>query len=343
MIAWILPVSLMFLLGGSCSTPHGIRVGISMGPSHERWVKDADYLRQYLEARGAEVTVETAGDDEQKQAEQAGRMIRDGIDVLIIVPVNSVTCGRIVDRAKEQGVKVIAYDRIVKDCDLDFYISFDNIRVGEMQADFLTRIRPTGKYAILGGDPEDNNSVLLRLGQMNVLQPLIIKGDIEVVVDRNVEHWDGGLARRIIGEYLDGGGRLDAVIASNDALSGGACRAIAEHGLTGNIILSGQDAETEACRRIVKGEQTMTVYKVVESLAHTAAEIAVALSSGDNLPPSQTTVFNGRKMVPARLLTSMIPVSKENIRMTVIADGYLDEQQVFGQEDDSLMTNKESL
>ena len=330
-IARILSLSLILILAGSCTSSHGIRVGVSMGPSNERWVKDADYLKQYLEARGAEVMVETAGDDEERQAEQAGRMIREGIGVLIIVPVNSVTGGQIVDRAKERGVKVIAYDRIVKDCDLDYYISFDNIRVGEMQADFLTRIKPAGRYAILGGDPEDNNSVLLRLGQMNVLQPLIIKGDIEVVVDRNVEQWDGGKAYEIIDEYLNGGGRLDAVIASNDALSGGACRAIGEHGLTGRVILSGQDAETDACRRIVRGEQTMTVYKVVESLAYYTAEIAIALASGETLPPSQTTVFNDKKMVPARLLSSMIPVSKENIRMTVIADGYLDEYQVFEQ------------
>ena len=325
----VLLTGLAVLLFAGCSNTDQLEVGISMGPLHERWIKDSDYLKQYLEAKGAVVSIMNAEGDELQQARQAKELIDNGIDVLIIVPVNSESAGKIVDYAKSRGVKVIAYDRIVMDCDLDFYVSFDNVRVGEIQADYLTRIKPVGKYAILGGDPNDNNSKLLRLGQMNVLQPLVTKGDIKIVLDQNVDNWDADNAYRIVNEFLSEGKELDAIIASNDGLSGGAHRALQEHGMVDKVIISGQDAETAACKRIVNGEQTMTVYKVVESLAHSTANIAITLANDELLPNSQATVFNGKMMVPAVLLSSMIPVAKENIRMTVIADGYLDENEVF--------------
>ncbi|MCK4817203.1 substrate-binding domain-containing protein, partial [bacterium] len=123
---------------------------------------------------------------------------------------------------------------------------------------------------------------------------------------------------------------LDAIVASSDMLSGGAARALAEHGLEKDILLSGQDAQMDACRRIVQGTQTMTVYKVIESLASSTAKIAISLAQDETIPNTLTTVNNGSKMVPAILISSIIPVGKENIRMTVIADGFLDEKEVFG-------------
>jgi D-xylose transport system substrate-binding protein len=331
LIVPILVFGLLAALFTGCSSRNELRVGISMGPLHERWIKDSDYLRHYLEAKGAVAILRQADGDEVEQVKQAKELIdEENIDVLIIIPVNSESAGRIVDYAKSKGIKVIAYDRIVKNCDLDFYISFDNVRVGEIQADYLTRIKPVGYYAVLGGDPSDNNSVLLRLGQMNILQPLVTKGDIKIVLDENVPNWDSVAAYEIIRDYLQNSNKLDAIIASNDELSGGAYKALHERGLEGKVLTSGQDAETEACKRIVQGKQTMTVYKVIESLAHSTANIAVSLANDEMLPNSQATIFNGKMMVPAILLSSMIPVAKENIRMTVIADGYINEKEVFG-------------
>ncbi len=328
----LLVFSLVCVLFIGCGTKDQITVGISMGPLHERWLKDRNYLTQHLESKGVEVLMKEAEGNEKQQALQAKELIDDHVDVLIIMPVNSETAGKIVNYAKQEGVKVIAYDRIIKDCDLDFYVSFDNIRVGEIQAEYLTKIKPKGNYVILGGDSKDNNSTLLRIGQMNILQPYVIKGDIKIVIDQNVENWDAEIAYQIINDYLDEGNKLDAIIASNDALSGGVARALEEHGLGREVLTSGQDAETDACRRIVQGKQTMTVYKLIESLASTATNIAIALAKDESIPDSQTTINNGQKMVPAILIPSLIPVARENIRMTVIADGYLDENEVFGKE-----------
>jgi len=322
---------LMGILALSCTTEHAPIVGISMGPSHERWSKDIMYLTQHLEIQGAEVIVRNAEGSETEQARQAQDLIdEDDLDVLIIVPVNSESAGIIVDYAKAFDVKVIAYDRIIKNCDLDCYLSFDNVRIGEIQAEYLTKIKPEGNYGILGGALKDNNSAQLRIGQMNVLQPLVIKGDIKVVFDQNIENWDPDNAYQAVKNYLDGEGKLDAIISSSDGLSHGAHQALAERGLEKKILLSGQDAQTDACRRIVEGTQTMTVYKVIESLASSTARVAISLAGDEGIPNTLTTVNNGFKMVPSILLSSIIPVSEENIRMTVISDGFLDEDAVFG-------------
>jgi D-xylose transport system substrate-binding protein len=319
------------LLISSCAKEQSPLIAISMGPSHERWTKDLMYLTQQLESKGARVVARQAKGDEKVQAKQAQELIdQEKPDVLIIVPVNSESAGIIVDYAKARNIKVIAYDRIIKNCDLDCYLSFDNVRIGEIQAEYLTKIKPRGKYALFGGAPEDNNSIQLRIGQMNILQPLIIRGDIKIVMDEYIQAWDPEIAYTTLKNYLDQGKTLDAIIASSDELSAGCARALAEHGMEKSVLLSGQDAQTDACRRIVQGRQTMTVYKVIESLASSTAQIALLLARNEEIPNTLTTVNNGSKMVPAILLSSIIPVGKENIRMTVIADGFLDENAVFG-------------
>jgi D-xylose transport system substrate-binding protein len=324
----------IFFIGSiftGCTPRDKIKIGISIGPFHERWENDRDYFIKYLKQMGVNYVVKEAHNDANKQAEQVLDLIKDKIDVLIMIPVNSETAGRVVDRVKSAGIKVVAYDRLIKNCDLDFYLSFDNVKVGELQADFLTRISPSGKYAILGGSPDDYNSLLVRLGQMNILQPLITRGDVEIVLDKSVPRWDPDNAYIIMKNFLSDHTELDAVIASNDGIAQGVCRALEEKGLGGKVIVSGQDAHTDACRRIVQGTQTMTVYKYIQSLASVAVNATIALAKDEVVPFAQSTVNNGQKMVPAILLPSMIQVTKENMQATVIADGYVQESEVYNQ------------
>ena len=326
LLAFILLLSSL----SACKPKDQIKIGISLGPLHERWEKDRDYLVKNFEIKGAKVIVKEANNDEVLQKTQFLDLVKDKVDVIIMVAVNSEAAGALVQVAKTNGVKVIAYDRLIKNCDLDYYVSFDNVKVGELQADYLTRISPEGNYAILGGSIKDYNSILLRLGQMNVLQPLITRNDIHVVLDKNVDNWDADIAYTIINDYLKQSTDLDAIIASNDMIAKGVCKALMEHELCGKILVSGQDAETDACKRIVEGRQTMTVYKYIESLASATTNIALSLAENGSLPYSQTTINNGKIMVPSIQLPNMIQVNKENMRMTVIADGYLDEKVVFG-------------
>jgi D-xylose ABC transporter substrate-binding protein len=330
-VANLVTAFIIFILFAGCSMKDDIIIGISMGPTHERWSKDIRYLTQHLESQNAKVVIREANESQVEQARQAKEMIeKEKLDVLIIVPVNSDAAGKIVDYAKSRDIDVIAYDRIINNCDLDFYLSFDNLRIGEMQAEYLTKIKPRGSYALLGGDPGDNNSLRLRIGQMNILQPLIIRGDIKIVLDENVEKWDAGIAYQIMKDYLSENEAPDAIIASSDGLARGASKALMESGVEKGVLLSGQDAETDACKRIVNGQQTMTVYKVIESLAAAAANIAILLANDESIPNTLVTVNNGMKMVPAVLVSSIIPVGEENIRMTVIADDFINENEVFG-------------
>jgi D-xylose transport system substrate-binding protein len=319
----------MFLLSG-CTDKSEVKIGFSVGPSHERWKKDIDHFSARIRNAGARLYVSEAGNSHEKQMQQVRELLDRNIDVLVIVPVDSRKAAEIVCMAHENDVRVIAYDRIINDCEIDFYISFDNMRVGEMQAEYLHRIRPEGYYALLGGDPGDNNSILLRLGQLHVLQPSVESRKISIVVDQFIKDWSSDEAYRIIDNYLEANpGRLDAIVASNDNLASGAFRALEKHNLAGQVLLSGQDAEAEACRRIVQGKQTMTVYKYIETLATVAASTALSMGQGDPVVNTQLSINNGIVMVPSILLSSMVSVHPENIRMTVIADGYLDEAMVF--------------
>ncbi len=317
------------LATSGCSKKEEYKIGFSLGPVHDRWQRDLEYFTSKVEAMGGEVIVREAEGDNMTQYEQAEELINSGIQVLVIVPEGSKQAAKVVEKAHQKGVKVIAYDRIIKNCDLDYYISFDNVKVGEMQAEFLSRSCPKGKYAILGGSPDDNNSFLLNLGQRNVLQPLIDKGDVKVVLEEYVDKWDEDEAFKIMDKFLHDGNHVDAVIASNDPLANGVFRALEKHNLAGKVYLSGQDAEVTACKRIARGQQTMTVYKIIESLATTAAISAMKMAKGSELLNTQLTINNGKKMVPAILLPSMYVVHRENIRMTVVADGYIDEREIF--------------
>ena len=222
----LLSILLLSVVIFSCKPKDQIKIGISLGPLHERWEKDRDYLVENLESKGVKVIIKEANNDEAVQKEQFLDLVKSKVDVIIMVAINSTSAGALVQVAKKNGVKVIAYDRMIKNCDLDYYVSFDNVKVGEMQADYLTRITSKGNYAILGGDPNDYNSTFLRFGQMSILQPLITRKDINVVLDENVKNWDPDVAYTIINDYLNESTTdLDAIIASNDMIAKGVCKA----------------------------------------------------------------------------------------------------------------------
>lgn len=216
---------------------------------------------------------------------------------------------------------MLAYDRMINNADIDFYISFDNEKVGEMQAQSLVKRVPQGNYFLMGGSPVDNNARLFRDGQMKVLKPLIDSKKIKVVGDQWVDAWLPENALKIMENALTANGnKIDAVVASNDATAGGAIQALSAQGLAGKVAISGQDADLAAIKRINNGTQTMTVYKPISKLADNAANIAVELGEGKQ-PKSNATLNNGTKEVPAWLLEP-IAVDKANIESTVVADGF---------------------
>ena len=321
-------IFIMFLLHGCGSkTP---KVGFCMDSLiPERWEKDRELFIQNVEELGGKVLVEIANGDDALQLKQAEKLISEGVDVLVVIPVNQETAGHIVVAAHKAGIKVISYDRLIRNCNLDYYVSTDNIRIGEQQADYLTKIKPKGKYVLIGGAVTDNNAHLLYLGQLNILQPLITKGDIEIVFQEFTQDWKEKEGYELMNKCLDENNNLvDAVIASNDALALGAIRALEERDLAGKVLVAGQDADIKAIRQIVAGTQTMTIYKPIDAITSTAAKIAIKLANGESPEIMNLTVNNGKKLVPSFLMESMV-VHKDNIKMTVVSEGYLKEHDIY--------------
>ncbi|MGR0277661.1 D-xylose ABC transporter substrate-binding protein [Marinomonas dokdonensis] len=307
----------------------GEKIGLLMSDLRlERWQKDRDLFTEAAEAMGAKVYTQSANGNVNTQISQVENMISRGVDVLVIVPENGEVLGNVLAEAKSEGIKVLAYDRLIKFADIDLYVSFDNIRVGEMQAEALLERKPTGNYFLLGGSPTDNNAKMFRQGQMNVIQPAIDAKKINVVGDQWAMGWSAEAALNIMENGLTANAnKVDAVVASNDSTAGGAIQALAAQGLSGKVVISGQDADLAAMRRIVAGTQTMTVYKPISKLAKTSAEMAVKLARGESIDVNGH-VNNGQKDVDAVLLTP-IAVTKDNLDATVIADGFHSRDDVY--------------
>lgn len=306
-----------------------IRIGFSVTDlSLERWQHDRDIFVKTAEKLGAEVIVQSADNDESKQLTQIQNMLSQDIDVLVVIPVNSDSLSPAIDQAKKEGVKVLAYDRLITNSEVDAYVSFNNVRVGELQAEYIAKKVPKGNYFLMGGSPTDNNAKLFREGQMNVLQPLIDKGDIKVVGDQWVEKWDATEAMGIMENALTANkNQIDAVVASNDATAGGAIQALIAQGLAGKVAISGQDADLAGVQRIAEGTQTMTVYKPIKTLASKSAEVAVALGKGEAVD-AQDTINNGKVDVPYIMLDPIM-VDKDNIVDTIIADEFHPFDEVY--------------
>ena len=309
-----------------------IKIGLSMDSLRvERWQKDRDIFTAEAEKLGAEVIVQSADGDERRQNEQAENMITQGVDVLVVIPKDSVAAAQIVQIAHAEGVKVIAYDRLIRESSPDLYISFDNEQVGYLQAEYLLRQKPKGNYFLLGGAPSDNNAQLLRQGQMRALQAAIDGGDIRLVAEGKhwAVNWDPRDALKKAEQVLtQTNNMVDAVVASNDGTAGGVIQALEGQNLAGSVIVSGQDAELAACQRIVKGTQTMTVYKPIHLIATQAAQAAVALAKGETIAEATQTVNNGKIEVPSILLTP-IQVDKDNLDAVVIKDGFHTREAVY--------------
>jgi len=307
-----------------------IVIGLSMDNLRlERWQHDRDIFVKKAKELGAEVLVQSANGDDQLQLSEAENLITQGIDILVVVPHNGKVMGSVVEEAHNNGVKVLSYDRLLMDSNVDYYISFDNVKVGELQAQYLVDKKPRGKYFLMGGSPTDNNAKLFRQGQMNVLKPYIDRGAIEVVGDQWAKDWLPQEGMKIIENALTANkNNIDVVVASNDSTAGGAIEALAAQGLAGEVLISGQDADVAACQRVVKGTQTMTIYKPVSKLASEAAMAAVKMAKGEEIETDGKTTNNGKIAVPSILLTP-IQVDKDNMVDTVIKDGFHTMEEVY--------------
>jgi D-xylose transport system substrate-binding protein len=287
----------------------------------ERWQTDLNSFETRAKQLGAEVISADAGGDNERQLQQVRDMIKAGIKVLVLLPHDPAMANRMVDAAKSANIKVISYDRLVPNSDVDLYVSFDRVEIGWMQAEYLVKRAPTGNYVLIAGAPSAEDAKTLHDAQMSVLQPYINRGDIKVIADGYTKDWLPSEAYLFMLKAIDSTqGKIAAVVASNDGLAGGAIQALREHNLAGKVVVSGQDADLAAVICIAQGAQSMTVYKPIVNEAARAAEEAVRLAKGEKAH-ADGIINNGKIRVPTIMLKPVL-VTKDNIKATVVKDGF---------------------
>jgi len=285
----------------------------------ERWASDTTYFIQAVKDLGGKVICVVANGDAEKQMEQARQLLEKNVDVFVIVPVDTKKAAEMVVMIKKEYYKhVIAYDRLIQNAYIDYYVSFDNAKVGELQAQYIITRMQKGNIALIGGPPSDQNSFYLKYGQLGVLEPYIERGDIKVVYNQMVNAWTLEEGYRLAMECLKEN-QADAIIAGNDLLARGVIKALEEKGLAGKVLVAGQDADSQARENIVRGFQTMSVYKPIADIATSAARIAVDLANGEEITSMTCSLNNGYKMVPSLLLCPKV-VNKGNIGLEIIAE-----------------------
>ena len=307
-------------------------IGLSLDTlQEERWKGDRDMFVARVRELGAEVEVLDANSDDTRQVQQVKSLLTKDISALVIVPHDGAVMAEGVRLAHEKGIRVLAYDRLIKNCDLDLYATFDNVHVGELQGKFITdhALKAGGKKKIVRiyGSETDNNAFLFKEGQDKGLKPLVDAGLLEVVHEQHAMDWKPENAKKIMEAALTKTRDIDYVLASNDGTAGGAIQALTAAGLAGKVVVTGQDAELVACQRIANGTQSMTIYKPLSRLARRAAELAVSLAKNEPIT-AKAKIPNGKKDVPTELL-DVILVTKENLRETVVADGFHKAESVY--------------
>ena len=304
-------------------------IGLSLGTlKEERWQRDRDHFVARANKLGAEVLVQSGNSDGMRQMQDIEALISRGVDVLVVVAFNPAAMAKAVAAANEAGVPVICYDRMITDCDVDLYVIFNNIRVGESQAQYLVdKLGGSGKIVRIYGPKTDHTGLMFKKGQDHVLDPLIESGAIEVIHEDYADGWKPENAKKITNAAITAkGSKFDAILATSDGTAGGAIQALLEEGLAGQVLVTGQDADLAACQRIKRDWQTMSVYKPLKRLASGAADAAVALANHKVLI-APDAVHNGFKKVPS-LLEDVVIVDAENLLETVVKDGFHREEDL---------------
>lgn len=292
----------------------------------ERWQKDRDIFVSMAKELGAEVNVQNANGDIDEQKKQIEYFIDKGMDAIVIICIDSDSLADTVKKAKNAGIKVVAYDRLIHNADVDLYVSFDNYEVGSLMGNGLIDNGITEKnVVILGGAPADDNVPQVEAGFTQVMND---NGNT-ILDSMHAEGWRAELAGDYVYNHLDVIEQADAIMCGNDNLATAVVHALSENRMLGAKLVVGQDADLEACQRIVEGTQVMTVYKPVEKLAGRAAEYTMKLINNEEITGEDVVTANdGTNDVPY-LKLDPIAVNKDNINEVIINSGFHLKEDVY--------------
>jgi putative multiple sugar transport system substrate-binding protein len=338
--------------GGGTTTTKGGLIGVAMpNKTSARWIADGNNVKTQLEAAGFTVDLEYAQDDIPTQVSQVENMVTKGARALIIAAIDGTTLTNVLQEAADAKIKVIAYDRLIRDTtNVDYYATFDNFLVGQQQGWSvlnglgLTDLAgkkldgaPKGPFNIelFAGSPDDNNATFFFNGAMDVLQPyidnktLVVKSGQTDFTTVAILRWQGSVAQarmeNLLTKSYSDGSKVNAVLSPYDGLSRGIISALKDNGYTDGPtwpIISGQDSEVDSVKAIIAGEQYASIFKDTRDLAKKAVEMTVAVLGGKKPTINNTKDYdNGKKIVPSFLLQP-ITVVKSNIQKVLVDSGY---------------------
>jgi D-xylose transport system substrate-binding protein len=298
-----------------------ITVGVSWSNfQEERWKTDEAAIKGALDAAGAKYVSADAQSSSAKQLSDIESLIAQGVDALIILAQDSQAIGAAVQAAADEGIPVVGYDRLIED-PRAFYLTFDNVEVGRMQARAVLAAQPKGNYVMIKGSPTDPNADFLRGGQQEILQGAIDAGDVTIVAEAYTDGWLPANAQRNMEQILTAAdNKVDAVVASNDGTAGGVVAALTAQGMDG-IPVSGQDGDHAALNRVARGTQTVSVWKDARALGAAAGEIAAAMAGGakmTDISGAGSWTSPGGVTLTARFLAP-VPVTADNLSVVVDA------------------------
>ncbi|WP_433407637.1 sugar ABC transporter substrate-binding protein [Saccharomonospora azurea] len=329
---------------GQGAAPLG-KVGVILPEtaSSARWEGfDKPMLEEALRAEGFDPDIQNAQGDVQKFSTLADGMIAQNVKVLIIASINSEVGGAVAAKAKAAGIPTIDYDRLNLGGSSEYYVSFDNVRVGELQGEGLVEALDGKKGAEVAeiieieGAPTDHNATLFHEGQRNVLQPLYDAGELELVQSQPIEQWNNQEGGRIFEQILtSNGGEVDGVVAANDGLASAVITVLKKYGLNGSVPVTGQDATAEGLRSVLRGDQYMTVFKPVKEEAEATAKLAAALAEGDTAAADAVAQDvsedpKGEREVASVLLEPYL-ITKDEVKR-VVDEGYVAADEICAQD-----------
>ncbi|AEA25195.1 sugar ABC transporter substrate-binding protein [Pseudonocardia benzenivorans] len=316
----------------------GVKVGVILPEtdSSARWEGfDKPMLDKAMRSAGLDPDIQNAQGDEQKFSTLADGMISSGVKVLVIASISSDGGSAVAAKAKAQGIPVIDYDRLNLGGSSDYYVSFDNVKVGALQGQGLVQgvgDKAGAQIIQIEGAPTDNNATLFTQGQMTVLQPKYDSGQYKLVRNQPIDKWDNQTGGTTFEQILTGnGGQVDGVVAANDGLAGAIITVLTKYGLNGKVPVTGQDATADGLQAILRGDQYMTVFKPIQEEADATAKLAAALAKGDTAAAdavaTQTTNDpKGNRQVKSVLLTPQL-ITKDNVK-TVTDAGYVKASEI---------------
>lgn len=308
-----------------------LRIGFSAAPEiflQERWDRDIKIFTSTAGDLDAEVIFAKSLANSQDQNAQIQYLLQQNIDVLVVIPQDMELIGGIIKRVMDRGIPVLSYDRPVMGVPISGYISFDNREVGRLMGKALINHVPRGNYLIVNGSVLDNNSYEVNAGVHEKIDPLALRGEINIVQEIWLDEWSYDEALEKMDAVLEGDVPIHAISAPNDNMAQAAIRLLAEKRLAGTVAVVGQDADLVACQSIVEGTQLMTVYKPIQNLAVRAAEIAVKLAQGHDPAPNRYLDNGSGLDIPFHVETP-IPVYLEDMESVIINEGFHSREDIY--------------